>query len=103
MPQYDLATVKALVHNQRNIIMLGNSRRDRINLGYEMSDVQACINMLQEDGFHRTHEYGDHTVDSYKISYLLSGQEMADNLYIKFYIDREQQIVVKVLSFHMDR
>ncbi|WP_430980747.1 hypothetical protein [Shewanella bicestrii] len=83
--------------------MSRSSRRDRTNLGYEMIDVQACILGLSEDQFHKTYDYEPHPADSYKISYLLNGQEHPDDLYIKFYIGSNQQLILQVLSFHSDR
>ncbi|WP_285164372.1 type II toxin-antitoxin system MqsR family toxin [Shewanella goraebulensis] len=103
MPHYDLAVVQSLASDPNKIIMMGGSRRDRTNLGYSMNDVQRCIQDLTEECFHKTHSYDKGPADAYRVDYLLDGQDHVDHLYVKFYIDKNNQLAIKVLSFHMDR
>lgn len=103
MPHYDLNTVKALAGSTPNIIMRGQSRHFRTSLGYEMRHVQECILTLKEEDFHKTYDYEKQPADSYKISFVQEGREHPDNLYIKFYIDSNQQLTLQMLSFHLDR
>jgi len=105
VPGYDLAGVKAKA-KRLNIEYRGrNVQRDINNLGYELEDVARCLMQLSEKDFSKSISYeGRLTDDVYICTFTKAGNEESeiDNLYIKFSLIDNQQ-VVDLGSFHLRR
>lgn len=103
MPKYDLGDVVRLARSLDKIVLSRRAEQDRLNMEYEMTDVQDCIATLAVEDFVGTEDYPNYSVDKYRIRYQLDHKQVHDNLFIKLFISSSGQLTLTLCSFHMDR
>ena len=102
MAEYDLEQVKAAAQ-KLDIEYRGRKvNRDIANLGYDISDVSACLCQINPRDFRKTHTYDNQpSDDEYICRYKKDPEEDEyDELYVKFCLVNGF-LVIDLASFHL--
>lgn len=102
MAEYDLEQVKAAAQTLDIEYRGRKVRRDIANLGYDISDVSACLCQLSSKDFRKTHPYENQPPDDeYICRYKKDSEEDEyDELYVKFCLI-DGCLVIDLASFHL--
>ncbi len=102
MAEYDLEQVKAAAQNLDIEYRGRKVSRDVANLGYEISDVSACLCQLSLNDFRKTHSYKKQPPDDEYICHYKKDPEEDeyDKLYVKFCL-LDGYLVIDLASFHL--
>ncbi len=100
MAVYDLENVKAVALQQKINYGSRKVQVDMANLDYELNDVADCLSKLTATEFRKAHEYNNRAYDEYICTYTKIGNEVPDELYVKFCLLGDC-LSIELISFHL--
>ncbi len=101
MPYYNLDDVRNAVRNGHIEYRGRKVRQDIDNLGYELTDVVACLMSLTCSDFYKSYRYDNGDIDdAYCTNFTPYDSTESDPIYIKFALINNC-LIIDLASFHL--
>jgi len=105
VPHYSLDDVRNAAKNRRIEYRGRKTRQDIDSLGYELTDVMACLISLTSSDFYKSYRYDNYDNgdidDAYRTNFATSGSTECDSIYIKFSLINNCSMI-DLASFHLN-
>lgn len=101
MPYYNLDDVRNVARNEHIEYRGRKVRQDIDNLGYELTDVVACLMSLTYSDFYKSYRHDNGDIDdAYRTNFTPYDSTESDPIYIKFALINNC-LIIDLASFHL--